>query len=76
RTDQYGGSLENRGRFWREVIEDVRTAVGDDCAIAVRLMLHGRDGWPSIETDDMLEWIRSADHLVDLFDVTVGSWPE
>src|SRR5258707_576719 len=36
RTDEYGGSLENRARFWRETIEQVKTAVGDDCALAVR----------------------------------------
>src|SRR6266849_5012530 len=32
-----GGSLENRARFWRETIEQVKAAVGDDCAIAVRI---------------------------------------
>jgi dimethylamine/trimethylamine dehydrogenase len=37
RTDEYGGSLENRARFWRETIEQVKDAVGDDCAIAVRM---------------------------------------
>src|SRR2546428_6040969 len=37
RTDEYGGSLENRARFWRETIEQVKEAVGDDTAIAVRM---------------------------------------
>ncbi len=36
RTDGYGGSFENRARFWRECLEKVREAVGDDCAIASR----------------------------------------
>ena len=36
RTDEYGGSFENRARFWLETLEEVRAAVGDDCAIAVR----------------------------------------
>ncbi|MBI1377846.1 MAG: NAD(P)-binding protein [Frankiales bacterium] len=76
RNDAYGGSLENRGRFWREVLESVRDAVGDDCAVAVRLMLHGREGWPGIQVDEMLEFVRSIDPLVDLVDVTTGSWPE
>ncbi len=39
RTDEYGGSFENRARFWRETIEKVKEAVGDDTAIAVRLSL-------------------------------------
>ena len=34
RTDEYGGSLENRSRFVSEVIGDIREAVGDTMAIA------------------------------------------
>ena len=37
RTDEYGGSFENRARFWLETIEQVKEAVGDDTAIAVRM---------------------------------------
>lgn len=37
REDEYGGSVENRLRIHREVIEAVRSAVGDDYPIAVRL---------------------------------------
>src|SRR5262249_27906749 len=36
RTDEYGGSLENRVRFLRELIEETKEAVGDTCAVAVR----------------------------------------
>jgi dimethylamine/trimethylamine dehydrogenase len=36
RTDEYGGSLENRARLFRELIEETRDAVGDTCAVAVR----------------------------------------
>ncbi len=36
RTDEYGGSLENRVRLFRELIEDTKEAVGDTCAVAVR----------------------------------------
>jgi dimethylamine/trimethylamine dehydrogenase len=37
RTDRYGGSLENRARFWLETIEKVRGAVGDRCAVVARV---------------------------------------
>src|SRR5262249_42373919 len=37
RTDEYGGSLENRARLLRELIEDTKEAVGDSCAVAVRI---------------------------------------
>ena len=76
RTDGYGGSLPNRGRFWLETLDAVRAEIGVDCAIAVRMAVHGRDELPGIEVDEMLEFIRLADPLVDLWDVTVGSWPE
>jgi dimethylamine/trimethylamine dehydrogenase len=76
RTDDYGGSLANRGRFWLETLEAVRDAVGDDCAIATRIPVNGRAGLPGIETDEMLELIRMSTPLVDLFDVNVGEWPE
>jgi len=76
RTDSYGGSLANRGRFWLETLELVREAVGDDCAIATRIPVHGRDGLPGIETPDMLQLITMASDVVDLFDVNVGEWPE
>ena len=36
RSDEYGGSLENRARLMREMIEETLEAVGDTCAVAVR----------------------------------------
>ena len=39
RTDEYGGSLENRARFVREVVSDVRDAVGDTMGLTLRLSL-------------------------------------
>jgi dimethylamine/trimethylamine dehydrogenase len=47
RTDEYGGSLVNRARLLRELIEDTKEAVGANCAIAVRFAvneLRGADG--------------------------------
>lgn len=37
RSDEYGGSFENRLRLFREILDDVREAIGDSCALAVRL---------------------------------------
>jgi dimethylamine/trimethylamine dehydrogenase len=75
RTDEYGGSFENRARFYREVLERVREAVGDECAIAARFgidTLRTDDLGYSVE-DDGIAFIELADHLVDLWDVLVGS---
>ena len=81
RTDEYGGSLENRARFGREVLEQVREAVGDDCAIAFRLAVdsleppHGL-GPLGISVDgDGGAFVQHVDHLVDMWDITVG-WVE
>src|SRR6059058_5545045 len=77
RTDEYGGSLENRARFWRETIEQVKAAVGDDCAIAVRIstdMFLGEAG-TQLERD-ALPFVELVDHLVDVWDVNVSGISE
>jgi dimethylamine/trimethylamine dehydrogenase len=72
RTDVYGGSLENRARFWLETLELVREAIGEECAIAVRLCVEAL-GPAGVELEEGLAFVRLADHLVDLWDVNVGS---
>ena len=76
RTDDYGGSLANRARFVLETLEQVREAVGDDCAVATRICVDGRRGVPGVLIEEMLQFVELASPLVDLFDVTAGSWPE
>ena len=71
RSDEYGGSLENRARFWLETLELVREAIGDDCAIAVEAL-----GPAGVELDEGLGFVSLADDLVDLWDVNVGSITE
>src|SRR5207237_851488 len=71
RTDEYGGPLPNRARFWLETLELVREAVGDECAIAARLAVDAR-GPNGIELEEGLEFVSLADHLVDLWDVNIG----
>ncbi|MEM7208032.1 MAG: FAD-dependent oxidoreductase [Pseudomonadota bacterium] len=73
RDDEYGGSLENRTRLLREMIEDTRDAVGQDCAVAVRLAideLHGNSGITSEnEGRDVVEMLAE---LPDLWDIALG----
>ena len=79
RTDEYGGSFENRVRFGREVLELVRDAVGDDCAIGVRFGVDTLDlpvglGDRGIRQDgEGLQFIEYMDHLVDMWDINVGN---
>lgn len=72
RTDGYGGSFENRARFWLEAIELVRGAIGDDCAIAVRIAADTLE-LSGVPIEEGLRFIRAADHMVDLWDVVIGS---
>ena len=72
RTDEYGGSLENRARFWLELLDDVRSAVGSRCALSVRTAVAGLAPM-GIELDETLRFIEMADEYVDLWDVNVGA---
>jgi dimethylamine/trimethylamine dehydrogenase len=75
RTDEYGGSLENRVRLIREVIEDTKEAVGDKCAVAVRFSAEeggGSDGSPVFgERREMLEMLGE---LPDLWDINIADY--
>ncbi|HXY45600.1 MAG TPA: FAD-binding protein [Acidimicrobiales bacterium] len=72
RSDRYGGSLENRARMWVETLEKVRAAVADDCAVAARFAVESLGPW-GVAKEEGLGFIEMADHLVDLWDVTVGA---
>jgi dimethylamine/trimethylamine dehydrogenase len=75
RTDEYGGSLANRARLLRELIEDTKEAVGDRCAVAVRLAvdeLLGDDGITHQgEGHDVIAMLAE---LPDLWDVNLSGW--
>ena len=73
RGDEYGGTLENRARLLREMIEDTRDAVGDTCAVALRLAvdeLHGPKGITS--AGEGREVVEMLAELPDLWDVNVA----
>jgi 2,4-dienoyl-CoA reductase-like NADH-dependent reductase (Old Yellow Enzyme family) len=73
RTDEYGGSLENRMRFCVEVLEAVRDAVGPGVAVGLRLV--GDEERPDGLGPDDAAAIAArleARGLVDFLDVSVG----
>ena len=76
RTDEYGGSFENRARFWLETLEQIREAVGDQCAITTRLCADALDGGElGIRAEvEGYGFIALADHLVDFWDLQTGGW--
>jgi dimethylamine/trimethylamine dehydrogenase len=76
RADEYGGSLPNRARFWLETIEQVREAVGDDCAITARLCVDTLNDSPMgiRAAEEAYAFIELGDHLVDFWDLQAGGW--
>src|SRR5262245_47498433 len=75
RSDEYGGSLENRMRLLREVIEDTHAAVGDRCAVALRYVVDeqiGADGEPDM--DESRQIVEGLAELPDLWDVNIRGW--
>ncbi|MDH5353776.1 MAG: NAD(P)-binding protein [Gammaproteobacteria bacterium] len=75
RSDEYGGSLENRLRLFRELIEETKDAVGDTMAVVVRFAVDEMMG------EDGLEWahegkeaIEMLAELPDMWDVNVSDW--
>ena len=75
RTDKYGGSFDNRARFWIEALETLRRVAGDHCAIATRFAIDDLAGPWGIEMyDEGLQWVELANRhgLVDLWDIIFG----
>ena len=76
RNDEYGGSLENRVRLTRELLEETKDAVGDTCGIAFRFAvdeLKGKDGMQSHEEGRAV--VELLSELPDVWDVNISDWP-
>ena len=76
RTDEYGGSLENRSRFAREVVADMREAVGDNMALTLRVSLDEHIGELGFSNAEVREFVDMNHDLPDCWDLAQGSWDE
>lgn len=75
RTDEYGGSFENRLRLMREVIADTRDAVGDRCAVAVRLAVDELMGPEGLQHNaEGRDVVAALAEEPDLWDVNLSGW--
>ena len=72
RTDEYGGSLENRARLLLRVVEGVRAVAGPDVPVFVRFSAtdYAEGGWNQEQTAIVAGWARDAG--ADLFDISTG----
>ncbi|MEM1079862.1 MAG: FAD-dependent oxidoreductase [Pseudomonadota bacterium] len=75
RSDEYGGSLQNRVRLLREVLSDTKDAVGDTCGIALRFGVEELLGEAGLSSEgegrDVVEMLAE---IPDLWDVNVSDW--
>ena len=75
RTDEYGGSLENRVRLTREIIEEMKEAIGDSCAVALRFSTEELLRIPGEHMEsEAHEIISMLSDLPDLWDLKSSSW--
>lgn len=76
RTDEYGGSVENRTRLLREILEDTVEEIDGRAAVACRISvdeLLGDQGLTRAEVGEMMALIGE---LPDLWDFVLGSWED
>jgi mycofactocin system FadH/OYE family oxidoreductase 2 len=76
RTDEYGGSFDNRLRFCFEVIDAVRAAVGREFTLGVRLNadeMHPKGG---LTLDDAMQAAVALEKTgqIDFFDLSLGTF--
>jgi dimethylamine/trimethylamine dehydrogenase len=75
RSDEYGGSVANRTRLVRELIEETKEAVGDRCAVAVRFAADeaiGEDGQPV--QGERREMLAMMAEMPDLWDINISDY--
>ena len=71
RTDKYGGSMENRARFPKMIIDACRRGIGEDRIIELRFS--AEDGVPGGMTiDDTVEFCTRYLRVVDIIQVSNG----
>lgn len=79
RTDKYGGSLENRARFYIELMTALKQNLGDQVAITTRFEVDTLQGSHGLEVHDeglrFLE-LMSAENVVDVWSVKIGDYEE
>lgn len=72
RTDEYGGSFENRIRFLIEIVDAVNEELNENVALFVRISgtEYAENGWEIEDSVELAKVLKS--HSVDLLDVSSG----
>ena len=73
RTDEYGGSIENRARFPKRFLEACRRGLGEDHILEVRISAEDGYGDPNgLTIDDTVEFCRCIDGMADIIQISTG----
>ncbi len=76
RTDGYGGSVANRARLLKEVLEDTLSEVDGGAAVACRVMVDELAGDEGLVRSDTEEILGMIGELPDLWDFVTGGWED
>jgi 2,4-dienoyl-CoA reductase-like NADH-dependent reductase (Old Yellow Enzyme family) len=76
RTDEWGGSLENRARFMLEVVRAVRKAVGNDFPVGVKMNSADfqQGGFSNEEATQVVRWLNAE--RIDLLELSGGNYEQ
>ena len=74
RTDAYGGSLENRARLLREILEDTLEEVDGRAAVACRICVDELYGDAGLGRSEIEQVLGLVGELPDVWDFMVGEW--
>jgi 2,4-dienoyl-CoA reductase-like NADH-dependent reductase (Old Yellow Enzyme family)/thioredoxin reductase len=74
RTDQYGGSPENRARFLFETVRAVREAVGPDFVVGVRVGASEQSGGIDEDMNKAIITQLESEKLIDFVDISIGDY--
>lgn len=74
RTDEYGGSFENRCRFPLEVIDAIRNNIPEDMPLFIRIDAHDDFLEKGLTIEEVIDFCNIAkNHGVDVLDVSRGN---
>ena len=70
RTDEYGGSMENRSRFILEIYREIRRQVGPNVPLEITMSVCEPEGGYTVE--DTIEFCKMANGLIDIIHLRSG----
>ena len=78
RTDRWGGSLENRARFWLETMAALKRAVGDRVAVGTRIAIDNLLGPMGLELEEGLKFVElvTREGVCDLWNIKISYFME